>query len=828
MRKLGAALAVIMLLVFGSEAEAQRTPVDLELSLVIDVSGSVSGSEYNTMMNGYASAFEDRGLQDAILQGATGKIVVNVVFFSDLVVQGIPFILIDSHTTANQFAGRLRTVDRPFVGGTRVDRGIDLAVSNLMRNDFTGTRTVIDVSGDGDGDNRSATARARDNALTNGVDAINGLVIGSSVGNFYRSDVIGGGESFVEVAANWQDFADAIRRKLRREVIVAPPDPEVIVSKSTVAVAEAGGPDNFGVTLTSAPSGTVTVTAGSNNPDVTVSPARLTFTASNWNVAQTVTVRAAADADAEDDTATLTLQARGGGYDGQQASLSVSVTDDDDVSEAVEKAVEEVVVSATSAVASNVTANIGTRFSAARTGGTSVVVGGVSLAGTASSDVWSDTWGEGDDAFRQGERAEESHTGYVWSPSASDLLRSSSFAVALNASDSEAQGVGGSAGWTFWGQGDLMFFQDDPDAGESFDGDLRAGYLGVDARFGERWVGGAAVSHTRVEADYDPGDGTETGRLELILTGIHPYAHVSVGERTELWTVLGAGRGEVEHERAGGVRETSEATMRMGAGGMRRALETSGAVGVALLGDVGFSRVETDEVGDEAKEVIDNLSVHARRVRLGVEGSYTAQLAGGASLTSLVELAGRYDLGGDDEEYGLETSGGLSYWHGSGFGLDARARLLAMYTNADYREWGVSMTARVSPGSGGEGLSLSLTPRWGAPVQGAGISGVGTPMGGHVTPNALSRRQSLLSAGVGEPSLDARLAYGLRVRGATVTPFGDASMRGHGVRRLGLGLRVAPRGSAPEALTWEVVGGRYESHTVDPEHHVALRVRMQF
>ena len=55
MNKLKKFLAAVSFSALASTASA--VPVDLGLSLVIDVSGSVSGSEYDLQMDGYANAF---------------------------------------------------------------------------------------------------------------------------------------------------------------------------------------------------------------------------------------------------------------------------------------------------------------------------------------------------------------------------------------------------------------------------------------------------------------------------------------------------------------------------------------------------------------------------------------------------------------------------------------------------------------------------------------------------------------------------------------------------------------------------------------------------
>ena len=83
----------------------------------------------------------------------------------------------------------------------------------------------------------------------------------------------------------------------------------------------------YTVVLDTLPTGDVTVDITSNNGDVTVDPASLTFTTLNWNQAQTVTVTAAGDADATDDTVILAHQASGSDYSG---FATVTITDLDD------------------------------------------------------------------------------------------------------------------------------------------------------------------------------------------------------------------------------------------------------------------------------------------------------------------------------------------------------------------------------------------------------------------------------------------------------------------------------------------------------------------
>ena len=105
----------------------------------------------------------------------------------------------------------------------------------------------------------------------------------------------------------------------------------VTVTPTSLAIDE-GGTGTYTVELNTQPTATVRVTINdpTDNTDVTASPARLTFSTSNWSTAKTVTVRAAEDGDASQDTATVTHTVSGGDYGSVTADdVAVTVTDDD-------------------------------------------------------------------------------------------------------------------------------------------------------------------------------------------------------------------------------------------------------------------------------------------------------------------------------------------------------------------------------------------------------------------------------------------------------------------------------------------------------------------
>ena len=129
------------------------------------------------------------------------------------------------------------------------------------------------------------------------------------------------------------EYDDAAAVSVSVEVDDDDDDPSVSVSAASLAVAE-GATAVYTVVLDAPPTSDVVISVSSNNDDVTVTPAALTFTTSDWDTAQTVRVAAAHDADAANDAASIAhMVAAAGSADEYDAvtigSVAVTVTDDD-------------------------------------------------------------------------------------------------------------------------------------------------------------------------------------------------------------------------------------------------------------------------------------------------------------------------------------------------------------------------------------------------------------------------------------------------------------------------------------------------------------------
>ncbi len=221
----GLACALLIVLALPSTARAER--VQLELVLAIDVSLSVDASEYKLQIQGLADAFRHEAVAAAIRAAGDHGIAVTLLQWSDNNQQriGVDWTKITNRSEAGRFAELIETTPRLFPGdGTAITRALESAVAVFARNSYVGDRKVIDLSGDGV-DNRGPTPRTwRDIAVRAGI-TVNGLAILNEEDNldlYYLENVIGGAGAFVVVAKDYHDFAQAILRKLIREISAAP------------------------------------------------------------------------------------------------------------------------------------------------------------------------------------------------------------------------------------------------------------------------------------------------------------------------------------------------------------------------------------------------------------------------------------------------------------------------------------------------------------------------------------------------------------------------------------------------------------------------------
>ena len=476
------------------------------------------------------------------------------------------------------------------------------------------------------------------------------------------------------------------------------------------------------------------------------------------------------------------------------------------VSDAQEIAIQGTVAAVAAATVSNVTSNIGARFSSPNTGGASISLAGLPVVfaqGGSHDSTWTSLAADHLDDF--GEDPWQSPTRSL---TGDELLGSSSFEIALGAAEGSNSPDSGRQ-VTVWGRGDFQVFESGGGQHSGYDGDLVAGYLGADFNTGGSWLVGMALSRIKAEADYTLENAEGAGTLEAELTNLHPYVRVGLDDRSEAWAILGLGKGEVTDTAQGASTSKSDLSMHMMSAGARHLLNSFIGIDWALLGDGSLARVETSE----GIEAVDGISASVWRVRAGVEASYTTVWEGGTSLTSFLEVAGRQDGGAAAEGRGLELSPGLAFSDPeSGFSVEARGRALVLHSADNHREYGASLTVSKAPDANGTGLSLAMTPTWGAPTN--SLDSVDASL---FPQNADDGRTDSLS-------LNSRVSYGFVAGPGVVAPFAELSLHDSDSHR----TRVGSRYSLGPSVDLELSGDRMSGGLGGSEHSVQFRARIGF
>ncbi|MGE3832778.1 MAG: DUF1194 domain-containing protein [Parvibaculaceae bacterium] len=222
------ALAILIGLVVRPAAAEELA--DLELALAVDASGSVDDDEFHLQLQGIADGFRDPAVRKAIRSGTAKRIAVALIVWAEPQVpkDTTGWYLITSDDDAERFAAAVESFPRNQIGATAIGEGIAASLRAIDTNGITAERSVVDVSGDG----KESVAReytvlveqARAMALARGI-VVNGLAITNEVGDleeYYRDNVQAGPDSFVMSARNYEDFAEAMRRKLLREIEYRP------------------------------------------------------------------------------------------------------------------------------------------------------------------------------------------------------------------------------------------------------------------------------------------------------------------------------------------------------------------------------------------------------------------------------------------------------------------------------------------------------------------------------------------------------------------------------------------------------------------------------
>lgn len=206
------------LLCFGAPAQS----CEVALMLAVDVSGSVSPSEYRIQMDGLAAALVDRGISGALVEGQaklalmqwTGsgrqRVVINWTDMTD-------------HGAVLDFAQQVTLEPRVWRNfSTAIGEAIALSMTYFAQVPEC-ERRVIDISGDGP-NNEGRPPQALWDVLAEAEITVNALVIEDSVQgltHYFETDVITGANAFAVTANRFEDYPAQIQRKLYRELTKA-------------------------------------------------------------------------------------------------------------------------------------------------------------------------------------------------------------------------------------------------------------------------------------------------------------------------------------------------------------------------------------------------------------------------------------------------------------------------------------------------------------------------------------------------------------------------------------------------------------------------------
>jgi hypothetical protein len=197
----------------------------LALVLAVDVSLSVTADSYVLQRDGIARAFVSPRLV-APISAMAGGIEVLVLEWSDpdKIAVTVDWTRVADAASADGFAAAVRATRRSSTGITAIGPALLASAAALDHLPEPAGHRIIDISGDGIANFGLPPAAARDRVVDAGI-TINGLAILTDepwLADYYRANVIGGPSAFVVVARTFDDFADAILRKLVQEVTGAP------------------------------------------------------------------------------------------------------------------------------------------------------------------------------------------------------------------------------------------------------------------------------------------------------------------------------------------------------------------------------------------------------------------------------------------------------------------------------------------------------------------------------------------------------------------------------------------------------------------------------
>lgn len=207
-----------ILVVFLSFLAPAAQACSTALLLLIDVSNSIDADEYRLQADGLADALSAPEIREELL---AGQVALSVLQWSGERRQKVtqPWAQMFSEADIDAFAIRARTTPRAFVmSDTAPGNALDMGLNHLLSAPAC-DRQIIDVSSDGTANSGLDVREYTNLAQARGV-TINGIAIegmGLAITTYFHRTIITR-DGFVITARGHQEYPEALRRKILREV----------------------------------------------------------------------------------------------------------------------------------------------------------------------------------------------------------------------------------------------------------------------------------------------------------------------------------------------------------------------------------------------------------------------------------------------------------------------------------------------------------------------------------------------------------------------------------------------------------------------------------
>lgn len=214
---------------FTAQAQVAKQ-VDIAIVVSLDRSESIDGEEARAQIDGLVYTLRHSLFRSSVASGWFGRIAFSVVTWSSFGRHEVvlPWMQIAGGDDADMAASILeldyaRQLSSRHGTQTDVAFAIQVGMKQLDAMPWTASQSVINVVADGISNIGRIAMVDRNAALARGF-TVNGLIMArgwaiEAISRYFRREVIGGRNSFLQVSASNEDFADAMLRKVLLEMV---------------------------------------------------------------------------------------------------------------------------------------------------------------------------------------------------------------------------------------------------------------------------------------------------------------------------------------------------------------------------------------------------------------------------------------------------------------------------------------------------------------------------------------------------------------------------------------------------------------------------------